>query len=86
MAAKKAMQRTPAPQRYNQDTAYPEHATLRRTEKLKATRAALGKTLRSQTLRKAPAQLPDKDVVYAAQPFQQVALPASDHELSQLRS
>ena len=72
MAAKKTMQRTLAPQRYNQATIYPEHATSRRSEKLKATRASLGKTLRSQTVRKAPAELPDKDLVYAAQPFQQV--------------
>jgi len=65
------MQRTLAAQRYNEATMYPEHATSRRSEKIKATRATLGRTLKSQTLRKVALELPSKDAIYVARNFQE---------------
>ena len=61
--------RTLAKQKYNDATLYPEHATSRRSERLKATRAAFGNTLRAQTLRKLPMELPSKDTIYTARSF-----------------
>jgi hypothetical protein len=65
------MRRTLASQKYNEATMYPEHATSRRSEKIKATRATLGRTLKSQTLRKVPHELPSKDAIYAARNYQE---------------
>ena len=63
------MQRTLATQRYNDATMYPEHATTRRSQRLKATRASLGRTLKAQTLKKVTPDLPSKDIVYTARSF-----------------
>jgi len=79
----KTTQRALAPQKYNEATMYPEHATSRRAEKLKVTRAALGRTLKFQTLKTAPPELPDRNAVYTAPPFQQEnqAASISSHEV-----
>ena len=63
------MQRTMASQRYNEATMYPEHATSRRSERLKATRKTLGASLKAHTMRKLEAELPSKDIVYTARSF-----------------
>ena len=63
------MQRTMATQKYNDATVYPEHATSRRSERLKATRKNLGASLKAQTMRKLEAELPSKDIVYTARSF-----------------
>ena len=63
------MQRTMASQRYNEASMYPEHATSRRSERLKATRKNLGASLKAQTMRKLEAELPSKDLVYTARSF-----------------
>lgn len=63
------VRRTLAKQRYNEATMYPEHATSRRSERIKPTRATLGNTLRAQTLRKLQPELPSKDTIHTAMNF-----------------
>ncbi len=63
------LKRTLAKQSYNEATMYPEHTTSRRSERLKATRRNLGASLKAQTMKRAEAELPSRDVVYTARSF-----------------
>lgn len=65
------MQRRTVQLQYDQTRMYPEHPTALRSERLRATRAGLGRTLREQTLRRVPTELPSKDAVYMARPFEE---------------
>lgn len=57
--------------RYSEGSLYPEHPTARRSERLKATRKTLGRTLRAHSLKKVLPELPSKSTVYTARDFRE---------------